>query len=310
MKYETMKRYIKINSTQTLPTREGFKKHKKFKILSFSSSPSPYGKGLRVRFVLLFVFFIQIFSLNTCFSQYQLRNDIDFSIIGSAIVMGEAYNILNKNVIPHDTASISKLNSNQIFSIDKSLMADYHSDIAEISDYMLALNMTLPFVLMADKDVGGEPLKYGLIYLETVAITASVTGLVKNIATRTRPFVYGKNADLKMKMEKDARLSYFSGHSSWSFASAVFISSLYAKLNPNSEYQSYVWGSTLALAATTATLRVVAGKHYFTDVLTGAVVGGFIGWFIPYLHEIEIQETKNVTDIKSIKIFELKYDMY
>jgi membrane-associated phospholipid phosphatase len=153
-------------------------------------------------------------------------------------------------------------------------------------------------------------MKFGLMYFETVSITAAVTGLVKNIFVRTRPFVYGKNADLNLKLEKDARQSYFSGHSSWSFASAVFISTVYSKLNPNSEYQSLVWGSTLLLASTTGVLRIAAGKHYFTDVVTGAVVGSFMGWLIPYLHENDIKANNNTANIQNNKIFEFKYGVY
>ena len=37
-------------------------------------------------------------------------------------------------------------------------------------------------------------------------------------------------------------------------------------------------------AAVTASLRVAAGKHFFTDVLTGAGVGSAVGFLVPYLH--------------------------
>jgi membrane-associated phospholipid phosphatase len=40
----------------------------------------------------------------------------------------------------------------------------------------------------------------------------------------------------------------------------------------------------LLLAATVGTLRVLSGKHFPTDVLTGAVVGSALGWLIPELH--------------------------
>lgn len=38
------------------------------------------------------------------------------------------------------------------------------------------------------------------------------------------------------------------------------------------------------LAATTAILRVQAGKHFYTDILAGAVAGSAIGLLISYLH--------------------------
>jgi membrane-associated phospholipid phosphatase len=40
----------------------------------------------------------------------------------------------------------------------------------------------------------------------------------------------------------------------------------------------------LTLAATTATLRMIADKHYFTDVLVGAAVGSAAGFLVPHLH--------------------------
>jgi membrane-associated phospholipid phosphatase len=39
-----------------------------------------------------------------------------------------------------------------------------------------------------------------------------------------------------------------------------------------------------AVAAGVGVLRVVAGKHYPTDVLAGAAAGALIGWAVPALH--------------------------
>jgi membrane-associated phospholipid phosphatase len=35
---------------------------------------------------------------------------------------------------------------------------------------------------------------------------------------------------------------------------------------------------------TTATLRMIAEKHYFTDVAAGAILGGACGVVVPLLH--------------------------
>lgn len=39
-----------------------------------------------------------------------------------------------------------------------------------------------------------------------------------------------------------------------------------------------------ALAATTASLRVVAGKHFYSDVIVGSAIGTAIGATVPLLH--------------------------
>jgi len=39
-----------------------------------------------------------------------------------------------------------------------------------------------------------------------------------------------------------------------------------------------------AVAASTATFRVVADVHYSTDVLSGALIGTLVGYGVPLLH--------------------------
>ena len=45
----------------------------------------------------------------------------------------------------------------------------------------------------------------------------------------------------------------------------------------------WVWGVGLTLATATAYLRIAGDRHYFTDVITGAVAGSAIGFAIPLL---------------------------
>src|SRR5690606_33006164 len=45
-----------------------------------------------------------------------------------------------------------------------------------------------------------------------------------------------------------------------------------------------IWGIELALAGATANLRARAGKHYYSDILVGAVVGAGVGIGVPLLH--------------------------
>ena len=40
----------------------------------------------------------------------------------------------------------------------------------------------------------------------------------------------------------------------------------------------------MMVAATTANLRVRAGKHFYTDVIIGGIVGMSVGYLVPALH--------------------------
>ncbi|MEO7096591.1 MAG: phosphatase PAP2 family protein, partial [Polyangiales bacterium] len=79
--------------------------------------------------------------------------------------------------------------------------------------------------------------------------------------------------------------SFFSGHSSLSFASAGLICSHHLKLDlfeSNGDEIACVMALTAATA--TATLRVVGDQHYLSDVVMGAVIGTSIGFGLPLLH--------------------------
>lgn len=47
--------------------------------------------------------------------------------------------------------------------------------------------------------------------------------------------------------------------------------------------EPYIWAGGLTLAAVTGYLRIAADKHYFSDVLVGAVVGAGAGLLVPQL---------------------------
>ena len=53
-----------------------------------------------------------------------------------------------------------------------------------------------------------------------------------------------------------------------------------------------IWAEGLAVAATTGYLRIAADKHYFSDVLSGALIGSAVGFMVPYLFHPPSQEKK------------------
>jgi membrane-associated phospholipid phosphatase len=69
---------------------------------------------------------------------------------------------------------------------------------------------------------------------------------------------------------------------------ATTYSYLFALRHPRSPWRVPIWIGTQGIAAATAVLRVQAGKHFWSDVLTGAVVGSAIGWLVPYLHRVDL----------------------
>jgi membrane-associated phospholipid phosphatase len=128
--------------------------------------------------------------------------------------------------------------------------------------------------------------------LDALLITEAtvVAGVLNQIAkfgfARERPFVHflpsAPNALRELTASpSDDNLSFFSGHTTIAFAIATSSATIATmrgyKLAP------VIWGTGLAFGASVGYLRIAADKHYFSDVLTGAVVGTIAGVGIPLL---------------------------
>ncbi len=125
----------------------------------------------------------------------------------------------------------------------------------------------------------------GVMYVETMLFSVFLPSYTKGSVQRIRPYVYSSSAPLEEKLTAEAKRSFFSGHTTVAFSSAVFLSTVYANYYPDSKYKSIVWGSSLAVAGTVGFMRYRSGAHFPTDVLVGAAVGSAIGFLIPRLHK-------------------------
>ena len=126
----------------------------------------------------------------------------------------------------------------------------------------------------------------GLLTAETLLVNGALTDLTKVLAKRKRPLLYNEFYSINQKLQKKARTSFFSGHTSTVASMSFLTAKLYNDYYPDSKMRGVVWTSAVLLPATTGFLRMKAGKHFFTDVLAGFVVGAAVGFFIPELHKI------------------------
>jgi membrane-associated phospholipid phosphatase len=112
--------------------------------------------------------------------------------------------------------------------------------------------------------------------VEAVLIATDLNLLVKGAAGRLRPYAWASGSS----GGTDANRSFYSGHTSLAFSLAAAAGTV-ATLR---KYRSarWVWAIGMPLAAGVAYLRVAGDAHWVTDVLTGAAVGGAIGFAVPW----------------------------
>lgn len=130
-----------------------------------------------------------------------------------------------------------------------------------------------------------------LVVAESAGVAVALTQALKFSAARTRPFArYGHGTDGPTADEggtfdannPDSRLSFPSGHTA-STAALAFGAAMTAQLQ-ESKAAPALWAGAAAVTVITAASRMIAEKHWFTDVLTGAAIGAGCGVLVPLLH--------------------------
>ena len=122
-----------------------------------------------------------------------------------------------------------------------------------------------------------------LLVLEAVMLSQTINQSVKFIAGRERPFVAALSADEKLTTSQpvDNNLSFYSGHTAFAF-SVVAASATVARLRGSSKWW-VILAAGLPIAATAGILRMVADKHYLSDVVNAAGISSAIAIAIPML---------------------------
>jgi membrane-associated phospholipid phosphatase len=120
---------------------------------------------------------------------------------------------------------------------------------------------------------------------ESAVVSAALVQGVKLVAARKRPYVRygtGETSGAYDVTDPATLTSFPSGHAAWVTSLAVATATtLTLQESPTAPW---VWGAAAVASVTGASLRMMAEKHYFTDVAAGALIGGACGVIVPLLH--------------------------
>jgi membrane-associated phospholipid phosphatase len=138
-------------------------------------------------------------------------------------------------------------------------------------------------LLLADE--GMLPaLNDGVVIAEAAMSATAATSIMTIAAGRPRPFLYGEKAPLSDRNGSDAGNSFLSSHAAVAFSIATSAYITTRRLHPSSDLQYWVLGAGLGAASFVAAARVLAGMHFVTDAIGGALVGSSVGILIPAVH--------------------------
>jgi hypothetical protein len=168
----------------------------------------------------------------------------------------------------------------------------------DVSDVLFSLEITFPLLvdsLIVSYWYRQSPelaMQLAWITLEALSVSALLQGPTAAFSSRERP--YGRDCGTHLPTDLNdcgghrRYRSYFSGHTSLSFAAAAATCSHHVRhsLFGSPVVDGLTCAVAMSTAATVGTMRIVGRQHYISDVATGALVGIFAGfgtaWLLHY----------------------------
>jgi membrane-associated phospholipid phosphatase len=164
------------------------------------------------------------------------------------------------------------------------------STASGISDAMLIALLAAP-VASAGAVCGlrhdcSTSLQLIVIDAQAYALTEATVGLMKVTLRRERPDAAADgcetrptDADCAKRVKKN---SFPSDHAASSFVAASLMCTEHLHLGiAGSPYDATICATSLAAATTVSVLRVVADRHYASDIIAGLMIGAMYGWLMP-----------------------------
>jgi len=210
---------------------------------------------------------------------FQLYAEIDLPVLTVGLVFVGARFVRTQKAFCAPLCDRGDLNA-----LDRTT-AGYWSPAWSTTSDLGLLAMGLGAGALLTLDEGLVPALNDAVVIAESAMSATAAASVMTLAAgRPRPFLYGDKAPLADRNGSDAGNSFLSSHAAVAFAIATSSFVALHRLHPSSKLPYWVLGAGLGASSFIATARVLAGQHFMTDALGGALVGSAIGVLISSVH--------------------------
>ena len=192
-------------------------------------------------------------------------------------------------LVPYPTAAQmgeGGLDRHDVPGIDRAFMHDFDYELQNLGHVLLTATMLMPLASVAGGDVA-DAVRIGALFGQTMLLSYGSKGALVHVFPRHRPHTYFHGTPRAYLEDDGSRKSFFSGHTSHSFAAATFSTVVFADLYPESRYRYLVGVTAYGLSSAVGVSRVLAGRHFVSDVVVGAAWGSLVGWLVPHLYQQE-----------------------
>lgn len=218
------------------------------------------------------------------YRNFTFKSELPF--IASAAGLALTSQLL-KAPTPLTIGEINRLDKNNVNSFDRYAISKNSSSAQNASDILLTGVLVLPAIFLSNHHTRKDLIPLIVMPVEAILINLSLTDISKKLVKRTRPLAYNPNFSLEEKQKENARVSFFSGHTSHTATLSFLVAKVMTDYHPdaNKGFKIGIWSFAALVPATTGYLRIRAGKHFPTDTIAGFVAGGLVGILVPHFHK-------------------------
>jgi len=181
-------------------------------------------------------------------------------------------------------ATCAPCNPAHLWALDRSVVGPLRRAPDVLSSATLGAEAALGVLFLASSRRGQGGAAFAAdatVIAEALALSSAATEWTKVLFHRPRPFLYQPTSTGPSSPD-DGR-SFPSAHTSMAFAAAAAYASVLHRRGLAGRDKLQI-GALFTAATVTGVLRVVAHRHFPTDVVAGAAMGFAIGWTVPALH--------------------------
>lgn len=217
-------------------------------------------------------------TLSIARSVYRIDPVLDGAIIGvGALGTLLPYIFASDLITPRCPCDPAEINA-----FDRHVVGNHDSFADVLSTAEAGLAIAVPVALDAlDLGLTDALVEDLVVYAEVLAVNGALNTFVKYATKRPLPVVYSKDDPDLIKSARGYR-SFYSGHTSLTVAALSAASMTLAKRHGQNVLP---WVVTGAVGASVAVERVLAGRHFYSDVMVGALAGLAVGTIVPWLHQ-------------------------
>ena len=203
-------------------------------------------------------YLVLFFIINSMFISLYSESVYDLSLTKDAIISVSSLSLFTTSKLI-EVSEGSRQNRDDINGLDSLFVNPYNHMIDSIGSYAAYATLIMPGLsLIYNNFTPKKSLTYGVMYAQGFLLTYGTKDILKALVSRDRPYTY--KGDIPEGESLDYFNSFPSGHTSFAFLGATFLSQTFSTEYPDSKWRLPVNIGGYGLATFIGASRIYSGN--------------------------------------------------